>query len=364
MKSSIVIGRFAGIPLKIHWSFALIFFYIFYIAVDSELDLAGIGFITLLILSVFFCVILHEYGHALMAKRYDVRTSDILVTPIGGIARLERMPEKPLQEVWIAIAGPAVNVVIALVLGVALFFFDIPQNIELEYLSVMPFREMVLLFGLTLLLMNLILVGFNMIPAFPMDGGRVLRALLSLKFSRVRATQVASYLGQLISVVFVVIGIWKKNYSLTFIGFFIFAAARSEYSALLLEQKLNRLTARDIMNKGFRSFSFREPMKAVIESYNTQNAKYFVVVDDDNRYIGMLSERQISLARDKKDILSPVSDYFTPYTSYLSPEINIQAIIKRFRAEQLYLLPVIQYESIVGIIDRDAIQTALNSKHT
>ncbi len=362
MKTSLLVGRFAGIPLKIHWSFSLIFLYVFYISVDEGLDYAGISFISLLILSVFVCVILHEYGHALTARRYGVQTKDILVTPIGGIARLMKMPDKPIQEVWIALAGPAVNVVIALLLAIALWITGLPQNLDIDLLDQMAWQDMTKLFMTTLLMMNGILVIFNMLPAFPMDGGRVLRALISMRYSKKRATQIASYLGQIISIVFIGIGFWKNNYSLGFIGFFVFVAARGEYRSLLMELKLKELKAKDVMKTDFNRFYFRDPMKDIIEAYDQKRGKHFIILDDEEKAIGLITEQLILRAKERNDILSPASEYLYPSTERLTPQTSIQAIINRFRADKLFLLPVFQGEYLVGLIDRDDIQRALMGK--
>jgi Zn-dependent protease len=176
----------------------------------------GVAFTLLL----FLCVLLHEFGHAFAARAYGIRTPDITLLPIGGVARLERMPEKPVQELVVAIAGPAVNVVIALVL-----FFVLAAKIRMSNFSGRgPLEE-----SLTaqLLEINVMLLLFNAIPAFPMDGGRVLRSLLAMKLDYVLATTIAARIGQVIAIGFAVVGFFMAP-MLIFIAVFVFSAAQQE----------------------------------------------------------------------------------------------------------------------------------------
>src|SRR6187399_162229 len=196
MKGSFHIATFSGIPVKIHWSFGLL---LLYIAFDTT-QTTGFKWLAILIsigfvLSVFVCVILHEFGHALMARKFGVRTHDILMTPIGGIARLERMPEGRGQEFWVAIAGPVVNFLIVGVIWLGFIVFE-REVLPIFSLSFWNFEEQATSYFKIILLANGYLGTFNLLPAFPMDGGRILRSLLSLRMDRSKATQIAAYAGQ------------------------------------------------------------------------------------------------------------------------------------------------------------------------
>lgn len=184
MKLSLTLGSFAGIRVYVHWTFSLLLGWILFAHLGRGHDWMeawrGVGFI----LALFGCVLLHEFGHALTAKRYGIRTQDITLLPIGGIARLERLRENPRQELWVTLAGPAVNVVIAGVLFAILGFVS-PLN---EFLQV---RLVGGTFLVQLMWVNVFLGAFNLLPAFPMDGGRVLRALLSMRLGRARATRLS-----------------------------------------------------------------------------------------------------------------------------------------------------------------------------
>src|SRR6266508_2328041 len=178
------LGRFAGIDVYIHATFLLLIGWVGYSYWQQSQQWSEVLKGILFILALFLCVVLHEYGHALTARKYGIRTRDITLYPIGGVARLERMPDKPIEELWVALMGPAVNLVIAAVLFTILYLSG----------SRPPMTDLTITSGsfpARLMTVNISLVLFNLIPAFPMDGGRVLRALLAMRLEYVRATQVA-----------------------------------------------------------------------------------------------------------------------------------------------------------------------------
>jgi Zn-dependent protease len=222
VKWSFQLVRIAGIDVRIHATFFLLlawFGYVYFAEGGYGAMIIGLSFIILL----FVCVVLHEFGHALAARAYGINTPDITLLPIGGIARLERMPDKPWQELVVALAGPAVNVVIAFGLYVVLGRFfgmgDLQQMIEGSGNLLAK-----------LLAINVILVVFNMLPAFPMDGGRVLRALLATRMKHARATQIAAFVGQGVAVLFGLLALFAGNPFLLFIAVFVFFGARAEAS--------------------------------------------------------------------------------------------------------------------------------------
>ena len=193
MRWSIKIARIAGIDVRIHITFLLFLAWIgftYYQVGGSAAAIDGVLFI----LALFGCVLLHEFGHALAARGFGIRTPDITLLPIGGVARIQRMPDRPWQELVVAIAGPLVNVVIAAVL-----IFVMGRRAEFQYLEHLeqPGVEMLA----KLASVNISLVLFNLIPAFPMDGGRALRALLSFWMDRITATMVAARLGQFLAII-------------------------------------------------------------------------------------------------------------------------------------------------------------------
>ncbi|NOT37881.1 MAG: site-2 protease family protein, partial [Saprospiraceae bacterium] len=230
------IGSFANIPVRIHWSFFLLIFYIIGSGLYDKMDWPSIILLVAFTLCLFICVVLHEFGHALTAKKFGVKTADIILLPIGGVARLMNLPQKPSHELWIAIMGPVVNLIIAAIIFVGLFITYGAEMIHLFVVELSP-RLSVGEFFAMLLQANILLMVFNLVPAFPMDGGRVLRALLAMKTSRLSATLWASRIGQLASIGFVIVGFYFEAWTLMLIGVFIFFGASQEYQFVKRDTK-------------------------------------------------------------------------------------------------------------------------------
>lgn len=220
MLSSWKIGSFLGIGVYVHWTFWLLVIFGLMSATAQSGILAGF-YAAILLLSVFACVVAHEFGHAIAAAYFGIPTADITLLPIGGLARLTRLPEKPIQELVIALAGPAVNVVIAgILLSLAIFGMLLPGA------TGMPGDEL----GLVgqLIGANVMLVLFNLLPAFPMDGGRVLRSLLAMRTSHLRATEIAARVGRWMAIFFLVAAFVYGHIGLCLIALFVFLAGTAE----------------------------------------------------------------------------------------------------------------------------------------
>ena len=241
------IGVFSQIPVKIHWTFGVLLLFVSYTAFTNGLKTwQSIGFI-FYVLILFLCVVLHEFGHALMARKFGVITRDIVLSPIGGVARLESIPDRPLHEFFIAIAGPLVNLCIAALLGLILFVASgqvIPELNEFRFDEPLEFLRFITF-------MNFALFLFNLIPAFPMDGGRILRAILSAKLGKVKATRIASFIGRVFAIGFVVFGVFNQQIVLALIGLFIFMMAGQEYNQTRIMAILSEVTVGDIMRTSF-----------------------------------------------------------------------------------------------------------------
>src|SRR5688500_13917046 len=232
MKWSWRIGRVFGVDLFVHATFLLLLAWVawwFYAKRGLVGDaVSGIVFIVLL----FSIVVLHELGHVLTARRYGIQTRDITLLPIGGVARLERMPSEPYQELLVALAGPAVNVVLAVILGAAVIGIHGPAALAPaaagEIFSVEGSMLAKLAWG------NVSLAVFNMIPAFPMDGGRVLRAFLAMNMNYVRATNIAASIGQFLALLLGFAGLFN-NPLLIFIALFVWMGAAQESATVQME---------------------------------------------------------------------------------------------------------------------------------
>ena len=223
---SLKLGRFAKIDVFLHWTFILAPLYLVYEwRWQRNLPWSTVAILLGLLMAAFASVLLHEYGHALMARSFGIGTKDIIITPIGGLARLEGMPRKAFEELLITIAGPLVNLVIAALIAIYLWTSGGKwwPSAGFEGLTEVP---------VVLMWMNIALFLFNLIPAFPMDGGRILRSGLSLVMEHRKATLCAAVLGMILAVSFAVTGFWMKQYPFILIGGFVFFAAYFEIKSL------------------------------------------------------------------------------------------------------------------------------------
>ena len=284
MKWSFKLVRIAGIDVKVHWTFAILLFWLAMASLVSGQGLTQAATGVAFVLAVFACVVLHEFGHALVARRFGIQTPDITLLPIGGVARLERMPEEPYQELLIAIAGPLVNVLIAIVLFAAIWLSG-----SLELLATAP-----TLGGniwVSLLTVNVLLVVFNMIPAFPMDGGRVLRAVLAQNMNYVKATEIASNIGQIIAIGFGILGLFF-NWFLIFIALFVYLGAQGEAQLVLTRSLLSDVRVRDAMMTRFVTVSPHDPVSAVVDELLAGDQQDFPVVEGE-RVAGILRKSEL-----------------------------------------------------------------------
>lgn len=284
MKWKLKLGRFAGIDVFLHVTFFLMILWIgvSYWIQDKSLVavFSGVGFI----LALFASVVLHEYGHALTARRYGIPTRDITLYPIGGVASLERIPEKPRQELWVALAGPAVNVVIAAVLYLVLVLTNTLEPITNISLAGGPFIE-------RLMATNLVLVGFNLIPAFPMDGGRVLRALLALRLDYTNATRISASIGQGLAFLFGFIGLFSNPF-LVFIAFFVYIGAQSEAQMVLMKSVLEGVPVSRAMLTDFSTILPEDTLGKVVDHVLAGDQKDFPAVAD-GQVVGILKQQAL-----------------------------------------------------------------------
>jgi Zn-dependent protease/predicted transcriptional regulator len=253
----------------------------------------GLGFI----LTLFVIVVMHEYGHALTARRFGIRTRDITLLPIGGVARLERMPDDPKQELLVALAGPAVNVVLGLLLFSGLYLTGTLSSAQ-------DFSEGRANFGSYLMAINFILAVFNMLPAFPMDGGRVLRALLAIRMNYARATRVAANIGQAMAVVFGIAGLFAPNIFLVLIAVFVWMGAAQEADMVQMKYALGRVPVSQVMVTHFRTLAPDDRLSRAVESLLAGAQQDFPVMDD-GRLVGLLTRGGLvnGLAQHGRDTL-------------------------------------------------------------
>jgi len=269
MSWSLPVFRVAGIQLRIHITFLLLIAWLafgYYSQGGSAVAASRVIFVLLL----FLCVVLHEFGHAFAAKAFGINTPDITLLPIGGVARLERMPEEPVQELIIAVAGPLVNVVIALGLFVVGGAQGLLNRSTVEGGGLIA----------QLLTINIILVLFNLLPAFPMDGGRVLRALLATRMSYARATQVAATVGQGFAFIFGFLGLFGPNPFLLFIALFVYIGASQEAALAQMKDVSRRFPVSSAMVREFRTLSENTTLEEAVDALLATSQHDFPVVDE------------------------------------------------------------------------------------
>lgn len=342
MRWSFKLGEIAGISIFVHATFLMLVAWVAlgHWAIERSLAAALAG--TLFVLVLFGCVVLHELGHALTARRYGVRTRDITLYPIGGLARLERIPEAPLQELLVALAGPAVNLLIAA--GLALLL--LAGGRELGALADVdltrgPFFE-------RLLLVNLFLAGFNLIPAFPMDGGRVLRALLATRLSFARATELAASVGQALAIVFGFVGLFTNPF-LLFIALFVWLGASSESAVAQLRSAFRGLPVSRAMLTDFSVLATGEPLARAVELTLAGSQSEFPVVES-GRVVGLLRQADLLAGLSKGGPQAPVSEFMKREIEALDPDERLDEAFLRMQQGELRSLPVVREGQLVGLV--------------
>jgi len=278
------IGSVAGTAVRIHVTFLLFLAWIFgvsYIAGGPQQAWNGLEFLLLL----FLCVLLHEFGHIFTARAFGVATPDVILLPIGGVSRLERIPEQPSEEFLIAIAGPAVNVAIA-----ALLVLAGGASLDLNHLVALESTSTSMVDRLAAV--NVFLAVFNLIPAFPMDGGRVLRALLASRFGYVHATEIAAAIGQWVAFLLGFLGLFG-NPLLIFIAIFVYLAASSEAHLVAIRAISQGVPVTAAMMTQFATLTPDEHVEAAVETLLRTSQGEFPVVDGAGRPVGVLARNDL-----------------------------------------------------------------------
>lgn len=358
MKWSLKIGRWLGIDVYLHVSFVLLLAILALAHWLPERSLAAAAAGTLFFLALFACVLLHEYGHALMARRYGIPTRDITLLPIGGVARLERMPDKPSQELWVALAGPAVNVGIAAVLGLWLTLTHSWEPLAGLSATRGSFAE-------RLLAVNLFLVLFNLLPAFPMDGGRVLRALLAMSLEPARATRIAARIGQGMAVVFGLAGL-VVNPMLLLIAVFVWFGAAQEAASAEVKSSFAGVTARDVMVTDFRALSPQDTAGDAVRLLLAGTQTDFPVLEN-GRMVGVLSSLGLMSALRTFGEGARIGDIMDSDIAAIEADEPLERALARFDAGSRQMVPVVWRGGLVGLLTAEniaeflTIRAALNA---
>ena len=334
---SLSIGSIAGTAVRIHITFILFLVWIFaasYVSGGADAAWSGLLFIVLL----FACVLAHEFGHIFTARAFGVATPDVTLLPIGGVARLERIPEKPSEEFLIAIAGPLVNVAIA----AGLMAFG-GADLSAGHLTAVESGQVAMADRLAAV--NLFLALFNMIPAFPMDGGRVLRALLAIRMGHVRATEVAAAIGQAFAFVLGFIGLFS-NAMLIFVAIFVYLAAASEAQLVAVRAMARDVPVTAAMITQFATLTPDMTIDNAIEVLlRTSQTEYPVV--DSGRPIGVLGRNDMIRALKQ---LGPEARVAEAMTAPLPTVSQRRCLEEAIRVLQEKSAPAVAIVDAAGVI--------------
>lgn len=344
MKGSLFLGKVSGIKIFIHWTFLILIGWIVFSNLRAGQGPGEILWSVTFVLSIFACVTLHELGHALAAKRFNIKTRDITLLPIGGVASLEAIPEKPKEELIVAFAGPAVNLAIAVILYPFTQINPIEDMGSMANVNAGNFIPLLMSVNITLLV-------FNLIPAFPMDGGRVLRALLSLRMARTKATRIAASIGQMLAIGFVFVGFFYNPF-LVFIGLFIFLGAQSEAQYTQAQSLLEGHTAGEvIMPQVPVIHSYATVREAAAMLLSSQNRNF--VVADNGTPLGTLNRDEIIRALSGEDESTLVKDVMDKELISVTIDMPLQKVWQQMQQQRKALALVYSGGTLAGVIDNE-----------
>jgi len=344
MRTSLYIGRPFGIKVTVHWTFFILIAYIVYINIKNGSSFAEMIESVLFVLTIFGCVILHELGHSLAAKRYGIITKGITLLPIGGVASLTKIPEEPRKELFVAIAGPLINVMIALIIFCILLLggFDFSLLFSFQYLNRAAFLP-------ALLIVNVMLFLFNLVPAFPMDGGRLLRAGLGFGFSRLQATRAAARIGQLFAIFFAVWGFFNNPF-LVLIAVFVFVGAQAELQDVQSKSMLEGKKINDLLMRNFTPLSPGMPLKQVVDIFLKGQEEEFIVLDD-KKAVGVVTKNLIikGLSNYGQDVeTEKIMDADFPVFTI---DDTVKDVYEKLQLSGTRIAPVFDNDILVGVID-------------
>jgi Zn-dependent protease len=338
-------GKIFGINFRIHVTFFLLLLFIF-ISVQNQHGFNKALLSTLFICSVFVCVLIHEIGHSLIARRFGKEAKSITLLPIGGVATMEEMPEKPTQEILMSIIGPLINLVIA---GILYLFVGHWSGIGAPNLQ----PDSVRTFFSGLIGVNIMLAIFNMIPAFPMDGGRVLRGILAMRMDHLTATSAAVSVGQALAMVFILFGIFF-NWWLALIGLFLYIGAGSEKQQVILRSFLHQVPVSEAMTTEFRSLRPDERLSSALEHFHHGCQEDFPIIGESG-IEGILTRDRILASIHEKGLEIPISEIMDKSFVSIDPKTPLDRVYRSLLSNQKTAVAVADRSGVKGLVCLDGI---------
>jgi len=363
---SFTILTIAGIPIKIHWSLFLLPIFIIGMGLLTGADSSMTFLVLAFVSATFVCVIMHEYGHALSAKKYGIHTKDIIISLAGGIARLKRIPNEALKEFQIAFAGPLVNLVIFILLFIPLFFmgeishpFDssfYQINDRIDYFQVKDFVPLIMYINAALFL-------FNLIPAFPMDGGRMLRSLMSLKFSKLKATYYSMMLSRFMAFLMIFFGLYYQYFFFAFVGAFILVMGTNEYKMIWIEDLLERYQLKDIVRTELAKLQSGMNLSDASAMAKKTGERDFLVYDEQDELLGVLSAEYLNDGIKRKLQKSEVKEFLRDQYPALDATESLKDFFYKINNEALCIVEVTDAGNRIGSASRSSLNAFIREKY-
>lgn len=343
MKNSIKLLTIKGISVYLHFTFLIFIAWILIMYVSSGMGWEQLLWLVMFLFLVFASIILHEYGHALVAGQFGIGAKKITLYPIGGIASIEKLPENPKQELLISAAGPAVSFCLA---GLLLLFA--PQKLSAQ--SFTDYNGIInkenFLFSLGWL--NAALAFFNLIPAFPMDGGRILRALLAFKYNYIKATAVAAAVGRVIAVVFILIGLISMNFMLSIIGLFVIAFAKAEEFYLQLKLLTKDIRLGETLMYDYNSLDTNLTVNQAANILQNNHSKYFIVLEN-GVPVGTINRVEVIKAVAEQQYEKQVAELMKKNIVHLDGSMMVDSVLENIAGNEERIYPVFDKDKFIGV---------------
>lgn len=346
MTWSFEIGKLFGIPLRVHITFLLLLLLVFLTPPGEH----GFGGFTgaAFIAALFACVVIHELAHSLVARHYGVPVRHIILLPIGGISMMERMPDEPHQEFNVAVVGPLTSLALAIVLGAVVY--------ALGGLSPLmhPLRLDGYHFVARLAWLNLILAGFNLLPAFPTDGGRVLRAVLALRMDYAQATHTAAVIGQLMAILLGIWGLLGGNLLLLLIAVFVYMGASAEDTQVRLRHTLREVPATSAMVSEFRSLDKDEPLSDAF-AFASHSYQHDFPVTDEGQLVGLVTRQALISGIHERGGEVKVAEVMVGNPCRVGPKDSLADIYQQISTGACPIAAVVEGNQLLGLVTPESV---------